>query len=88
MSEQELLYKILDEVGKANTKIAVIETKQDVHIKSQTELLESHNEISKSHYKLKNDFTNHKTRFVWLSGILGSIFGAIGTFIWNVLFGK
>jgi len=33
--------------------------------------------VSDSHYKLKNDFTVHKTKVVTISGVIGTFFGGL-----------
>ena len=81
MSDQEVLFKILDKVSNIDKDVAVIRDRQDEHIKKQDKLAESH-------YKLKEDFSSHKNRFLLITGTVGSIFGAIATFIWNTFTGK
>lgn len=83
MSEKEnqILYKILDEIGQIKTDVAIVKTKQDIQISNQSEL-------EHSHYKLKGDFTKHKSKFLLISAATGTIFGGGMTYLWNKLTGK
>lgn len=88
MSEQEILYKILNEIGEVKTKVAVIETKQDIQISNHLELAKDQIDLKKNHYKLEKDFTSLKTKFLLVTGFLGSIFGLVATAVYNFFTGK
>jgi hypothetical protein len=76
MSDQEILFKILDQSSQANARLAVIESKQEAQIKQHEKLIDSH-------YKLKNDFNNHKNKFLLITSAVGSVFGLFATWIWR-----
>lgn len=77
--KEDLLFKIWDKVNDINTKVAVIQDRQDSHIKKQDVLYAEH-------IKLKEDFTLHKGKFLIYAGSLGSLFGAAVTFFYNLFF--
>ena len=80
MSDQELLYKLLDKVDTINSRTAVMETKQDAHISLHKDLVDDVKLLKKDHYILKDDFKSHKNKFLLITGSIGSIFGFITAF--------
>lgn len=78
MSDQELLYKIWEEVKETKINVAVVKDRQDAHITRQDNLV-------KDHYKLKEDFNLHKNKFLLIAGSIGSVFGLITTALYNWL---
>lgn len=84
--KEDLLFKIWDKVNDINTKVAVIQDRQDSHIKTQDSLSIDYKKLKDEHQKLKEDFTLHKGKFLIYAGSLGSLFGAAATFLYNLFF--
>ena len=88
MSDQELLYKILAEVSEVRTGVAVIEERQENHIKKQDTMILEHADLKTKHFKLHNDFKAHKNRFLVITGAVGSFFGFVANYIYKLFIEK
>lgn len=80
MSDQELIYKVLEQVSTINARTAVMESKQDGHIKLHKDLVDDFKNLQKDHYNLKEEFKTHKNKFLLITGFIGALFGIISTF--------
>ena len=88
MTDQQVLYKILNEIGEVKTNIAVIVEKQSQFFQNQIDLVKEQEKIKTNHYKLDKDFNKHKNKFLLITSAVSAFFGAITTYIWNKFIGQ
>lgn len=84
--EQDNIYRVLLELKETSGRI---EAKVETIKETAEELAFRHNKLQEAHSELKESHNSLKGKVLWVSGLVGTIFGAFTAWLkieWNKIF--